>query len=408
MLIEHLNHQRREREAAGLQRRLRTALSACAPQQTFATADGIARDCLNFCSNDYLGLASHPAVVDALGEGARRYGAGSGASHLVCGHSQAHARLEQGLAALYAPHIPGAQALLLGSGFAANMALLTTLGEAQATLFTDRLNHASLIDGGLLARASVCRYPHGQTDWLARRLATCTSALKFIVTDSVFSMDGDLAPLPQLLALAQAHDAWLVVDDAHGFGVLGAQGLGALEHFGLSSPRLICMGTLGKAAGVGGAFVVAHPAIIDALVQRGRSYIYTTAMPPALAHALHTSLTIITGLEGRQRRAALVARLAQWRQWMPQVLAVQPGWSLPQSDTAIQPLIVGDNHLAVQLAEALEQQGLLISAIRPPTVPVGTARLRITLTAAHTPTQVQHLCDTLLALAQATAAAPKD
>jgi len=380
---------------------LRVTETACAPSTLLQAHTGAAERRLAFCSNDYLGLAAHPAIVDALIEGARRWGAGSGASHLVSGHSRAHALLEDRLGALFASHIPDACALLFCSGFAANLALLTTLGDGDATILADKLNHASLVDGGLLAAARMHRYPHGRLDLLAARLAECTSTVKLIVTDSVFSMDGDLAPIPELLALAEAHDAWLIIDDAHGFGVLGAGGRGAVEHFGLAGERLIVMGTLGKAAGVSGAFVVAHPAVIDALIQGGRSYIYTTAMPPALAHALSASLTLIDSPEGAARRATLRTLIAHLRRGLLAVIdAHRPaGWHLGESATAIQPLIVGDNQAALAMAAELEQHGLWVPAIRPPTVATGSARLRISLSAAHTVADVERLCAALAQLA---------
>ena len=286
MLIEHLNRQLLELDAAALRRRRRTVLSPCAPGQQLQESGQM----LAFCSNDYLGLASHPELVEALAEGARRWGAGSGASHLVSGHSLAHAELEQELARWLQPHIPAAQALLFCSGFMANLALMTALGDAQTTLLADKLNHASLIDGALLAKARLQRYPHGRLDQLERLLRDCQTPLKLIVTDAVFSMDGDLADLPELLRLAEAYDAWVVVDDAHGFGVLGVQGHGSLEHFGLCSERLILIGTLGKALGTFGAFVAGSDILIDYLIQRARTYIYTTAPPPALAAATRAAL----------------------------------------------------------------------------------------------------------------------
>jgi 8-amino-7-oxononanoate synthase len=397
MLIEHLNRQLREREHHGLRRQRRTAESPCAPLQRAARPGQPARALLAFCSNDYLGLANHPALIEALAEGARRYGAGSGASHLISGHSQAHAALEDELAAWLSPTIPEARALGFCTGYMANLALLTALGDASATIFADKLNHASLIDGALLAKAPMQRYAHRNLGVLATQLARCTTPVKLIVTDAVFSMDGDLADLPELLALAERFDAWLIVDDAHGFGVLGAQGRGSLSHFGLRSERLIYMGTLGKAAGLGGAFVAAHPSIIDWLVQTARPYVYTTATPPALAHALCASLRLIGGAEGEQRRARLRQRIDQLRTQLAALIASQPalGWRLADSDTAIQPLIVGDNARALALSAALDAQDLWVPAIRPPTVPVGSARLRITLSAAHTAEDVQRLVDGL-------------
>lgn len=400
MLIDHLNRQLLEREAQSLRRQRRTAMSPCAPRQRVSHNGGPERDLLAFCSNDYLGLANHPALIAALAEGAQRYGAGSGASHLISGHSLAHAALEDELAAWLAPNIPNAQALYFCTGFMANLALLTALGDASATIFADKLNHASLVDGALLAKAPLQRYAHKNLAVLERQLAACTTPIKLIVTDAVFSMDGDLADLPELLALAERFDAWLIVDDAHGFGVLGAQGRGSLAHFNLHSERLIYMGTLGKAAGVGGAFVAAHPAVIDWLVQTARPYIYTTAAPPAVAHAVSTSLRLIAGPEGDERRARLEKLIEFLRARLADVIAAQPalGWQLTDSATAIQPLIVGDNAAALALAAALDAQGLWVPAIRPPTVPVGTARLRITLSAAHSEADVLELVD---ALAQA-------
>ena len=397
MLIDHLNRQLREREALALKRQRRIAESPSAPHQRVSRDGQPARDLLAFCSNDYLGLANHPALIQALAEGAQQFGAGSGASHLINGHSRAHAALEDDLAAWLAPCIPNAQALYFCTGYMANLALLTALGDASATIFADKLNHASLIDGALLAKAPMQRYPHNNLALLASQLERCTTPIKLIVTDAVFSMDGDLADLPALLALAERFDAWLIVDDAHGFGVLGAQGRGSLSHFKLCSERLIYMGTLGKAAGVGGAFVAAHPTLIDWLVQAARPYIYTTAAPPAVAHALRESLRLIGSEEGEQRRTQLQQRIAQLRTQLTTLIDAHPtlGWQLMDSATAIQPILIGDNAAALALAAALDAQDLWVPAIRPPTVPVGTARLRITLSAAHTTDDVQRLVDGL-------------
>lgn len=395
MLLEHLNRQLREREAQALQRCRRVAHTACAPETAVAREGepDSARPMLAFCSNDYLGLATHPALVQALHEGADRWGVGSGASHLVSGHSRAHEVLEQRLAALYEEHIPGARALGFCTGYMANLALLSALGDKHATVLSDKLNHASLIDGGRLAAAEVQRYPHGRVDRVEALLREVQTPVKLIVTDAVFSMDGDLAPLPELLALAEAHDAWLVIDDAHGFGVLGPHGQGSVGHFGLRSERLIVMGTLGKAAGLAGAFVAAHPVVIEALVQLSRPYIYTTAQPAALAHALTASVDLIASQEGAERRTHLQALIRRLRSGLKRLLDRHPerGWSLPDSATAIQPLVVGDNATALRLSAALDAQGLWVPAIRPPTVPAGTARLRITLSAAHTEAQVDRL-----------------
>lgn len=405
MLIKHLDTKLKALAAKDLTRVLRVAESAAAPTQTVRAADGTARELLMFCSNDYLGLAAHPVLAAALAEGAAMYGAGSGASHLISGHSRAHADLEQRLGAWMAPEIPDAQALFFCTGYMANLAVLTALGDADAVIFSEAMNHASLIDGARLAKAPVQRYAHGDVAQLDGLLSACSAKVKLIVTDAVFSMDGDLAPLDQLLALADQHDAWLIVDDAHGFGVLGPQGRGSLAHFGLRSERLIAIGTLGKAAGVAGAFVAAHPTVIQYLIQAARPYIFTTAAPPAVGHALLASLDLMQSADGEARRAHLLALQARLRDGLAAVLAEHPqlGWSLPESATPIQPLIVGENITALRLSARLEQiDGLRVPAIRPPTVPVGTARLRITLSATHTAAQVDRLIE---AIASAAAAA---
>lgn len=368
-----------------LRRRLRVAETPCAPRMR---VDG--REMLAFCSNDYLGLAAHPRLVAALQEGAARYGAGSGASHLISGHSKAHALLEERFAEFLSPHLESPRALYFCTGYMANLAVLGALGGRDAEIFSESLNHASLIDGARLSRSPVQVYAHGDTAALERLLEASAAKTKLVVTDSVFSMDGDLAPLPELLRLCERHGAWLVVDDAHGFGVLGRHGRGALEHFGLRSPYLVYMGTLGKAAGVGGAFVAAHSTVIEWLVQRARPYIYTTATPPALAHALMASVDLIAGEEGTQRRAHLGALVAMLR---AEVRLRR--WKLLPSDTPIQPLIIGANDETMRAAAALHEQGFWVPGIRPPTVPPDTARLRITLSAAHTGAEVAQLAAAL-------------
>jgi 8-amino-7-oxononanoate synthase len=388
-LIESIERQLAFLDAQGLTRRRRIADTACAPHQS---VDG--RAMLAFCSNDYLGLAAHPAIVSALQEGAALYGAGSGASHLVSGHGRAHAQFEEAVAAFMAPHIPDVDALYLCTGYMANLAVLTALGADQdAMIFSEALNHASLIDGARLARAGVTVYAHGDVAMLEAKLAASTASTKIVVTDSVFSMDGDLAPLPALLALCERYGAWLVVDDAHGFGVLGENGRGALEHFNLSSQHLVYVGTLGKAAGVGGAFIAAHASVIALMVQRARPYIYTTAAPPALAHALLASLQIIGGAEGKQRRAHLARLVNQ----LDEALELRR-WQRVPSTTPIQAIIIGGNDDAMAAAASLHAQGLWVPAIRPPTVPVNTARLRVTLSASHTETDVAQLAAALNAL----------
>lgn len=417
MLIETLQNALAALDDQGLRRRRRTAHSPCGPLVAMqapsvlgagaaAEPAGVApRPMLAFCSNDYLGLAAHPHLIEALAQGARRFGAGSGASHLISGHHQAHQALEDALADFLAPQFGGAPvaALSFSTGYMANLAVLTALGGADALLLCEALNHASLIDGARLSRAAVQVIPHRDLAALESALAQAKQPLKLIVTDSVFSMDGSLAPLADMLALAERFDAWLVVDDAHGFGVLGPQGCGSLAHLGLSSPRCIYVGTLGKAAGLAGAFVVAHAVVIDWMINRARPYIYTTAAPPALAHALRASLDLITSDEGDARRRHLHALIERFRGRLR-----LSRWQLLPSFTPIQPLVVGDNAAALQVAAELDSLGFWVPAIRPPTVPVGTARLRISLSAAHTLAQVDALADALSTLdaQEACAASP--
>jgi 8-amino-7-oxononanoate synthase len=375
--------------AAGLKRTRRTIETA---QGARVTVDG--REVVAFASNDYLGLARHPDVVAAVRDGAARWGAGAGASHLVCGHFAPHAALEAELAAFVRPS-PGAAALTFSSGYLANLAILTALAGRADAIFADRLNHACLNDGALLSRADFVRYPHGDVAHLARRLAASKAKRKIIATDAVFSMDGDIAPLRELCALAEKHDAWLVVDDAHGFGVLGEGedgGRGTLAHLGLASERIVYMGTLGKAAGLAGAFVAANPAVIETLVQTARSYIFTTAAPPFVAEALRASLAILRADTGR--RAHLFALVDRFRERMRAL-----PWALRDSRTPIQPIVVGANAAAVDLAGALWSRGFWVPAIRPPTVPRGTARLRVTLAASHALADVDALVDALADLA---------
>jgi 8-amino-7-oxononanoate synthase len=388
-LIAELEQRRTDREAAGLRRVRRTVES---PAGTRVEVGG--RNLIAFASNDYLGLANHPAVVAAVRDAALRWGVGAAASHLVCGHYAPHAQLEAELAAWIQP-CAEAQALTFSSGYLANLALLTALAGRGDAIFADRLNHACLNDGALLSRAELVRYRHGDIADLRTRLAASNARRKLIATDAVFSMDGDLAPLPELLALAEEFDAWLAIDDAHGFGVLGRgenAGRGALAHFGLSAARIVYMGTLGKAAGVAGAFVAAHPAVIATLIETARMYVFTTAAPPMLAVALQASLAVIR--DDRARHAHLAALIGHFRHRM-QPLA----WKLLTSTTPIQPLVVGDNASALALAQALWHRGFWVPAIRPPTVPAGTARLRITLTAAHSVDDVDALANALAELA---------
>ncbi|MFZ6693106.1 8-amino-7-oxononanoate synthase [Undibacterium sp. SXout20W] len=389
-LLQALQDELAELEQQHLIRRRRTVDSA---QGATLQAEG--KELLAFCSNDYLGLATHPLVVQALQQGASLYGAGSGASHLISGHSRAHMALEERLAEFMAPNVEQARALYFCTGYMANQAIITALAAKDAAVFSEELNHASLIDGVRLSRAATKVFPHKDYAALEQMLKACTAKKRVVVTDSVFSMDGNIADLPPLLALCEQYDAWLIVDDAHGFGVLGENGRGVLEHFNLKSPNLVYMGTLGKAAGVGGAFVAAHETVIEWLIQKARAYIYTTAAAPALAHALLTSLDIISGAEGNERRAHLNKLI----QMFSLGLNLQQ-WKLMPSLTAVQPVVIGDNAAMLTIAGNLLEQGYWVGAIRPPTVPVGTARLRVTLSAAHTELQVYQLAQAINRLDQ--------
>lgn len=362
--------------------RRRRVLSS--PQQPHAVIDG--KPVTAFCSNDYLGLAADPRIAAAAKDGIDRYGTGAGASHLINGHVTAHHELELALAAY--TRMPAA--LLFSTGYMANLGVVTALLGRGDAVFADRLNHASLNDAALLSRATLKRFPHNDLDALEHQLRTTKARRRLVVVDAVFSMDGDEAPVADLLALCERHDAWLMLDDAHGFGVLGPQGRGTAAHAGIASERLIYMATLGKAAGVAGAFVAGVPELIELLIQQARTYIFTTAAPALQAHALLTSLQLLEREEWRRQR--LQSLIVQLRSGLS-----HSRWRLLPSATAIQPLMVGDNHAAVSLAEHLAGQGLLVPAIRPPTVPQGTARLRISLSASHTDDDVKRLISALCA-----------
>jgi len=372
------------RASLGLLRQRRMLQS---PQSPRINVEG--KSYLSFCSNDYLGLANHPQLIAALQQGAADHGVGAGAAHLVSGHTQTHHELENALADFAGKPA----ALLFSTGYMANLGAVQALVGKGDTVFADKLNHASLNDAMLLSRAKVRRYRHNNAGHLAQLLGKTGSGRKLVITDAVFSMDGDLSPLPGLLALCEQHDAWLLVDDAHGFGVLGMGGRGSLSHTGVSSPRIIYMATLGKAAGVSGAFVAAEKAVIDTLINHARSYIYTTATPPALASAVLASLKLIE--QGEVMRAHLHRLIAQLRSGFHEL-----PWKLMASNTAIQPMFVGDNQQALNLSERLRERGIWVAAIRPPTVPQGTARLRITLSAAHRATDVTRLIEALHELAR--------
>ncbi|QND87391.1 8-amino-7-oxononanoate synthase [Chromobacterium vaccinii] len=367
---------------ASHRRRYRATLES--PQGVDIVIDG--EGYLSFASNDYLGLADHPSLVRALQQGADRWGAGSGASHLLTGHTRAHQQAEEELASF----VGREAALLFGSGYAANLAVLTSLAGRGDAVFADKLNHASLNDGCLLSRADFQRFRHNDLDHLEQLLAASDAPTKLIAVDAVYSMDGDQAPLPALLALAERYDAWLYVDDAHGFGVLG-DGRGSVAAHDLSSERLIYMATLGKAAGLAGAFVAGGRPLIDWLVNKARTYIFTTAQPPALAAAVGVSLRLIAEAgERRERLGQLIARCRQRLDGTPYA---------GQSATPIQPFVVGSDENAVRLADALRRQGYWVPAVRPPTVPENGSRLRISLSARHELSQLDALLDLMLSQA---------
>ncbi|PJI96387.1 8-amino-7-oxononanoate synthase [Acidovorax sp. 69] len=351
---------------------------------------------LAFCSNDYLGLASHPALAEAAREATYTYGVGSGGSPLVSGHSAANDALEQELAA----YVQLPRALYFYAGYATNTGIVPALVGDGDAIFSDALNHACLIDGARLSRATIHRYPHADLAALEAALAASPSRRKLVISDAVFSMDGDLIDIPALLALCERYDALLLLDDAHGFGVLGPQGRGSLAHAGLTgaaaSRRVLYMATLGKAAGVAGAFVAGDAALIEWLLQKTRTYIFATAAPPLLASALRRSLQLMAAAD--DRRAHLAALISQLRTGLAN-LPEDLGWHLLPSHTPVQALVIGSNEAALELMDGLRARGLWVPAIRPPTVPAGTARLRIALSAAHTTDDVAQLLDALHALA---------
>lgn len=353
------------------------------PQQPEMVIDG--KCVISFCSNDYLGLANHPDVKTAFINGIQQYGVGSGAAHLINGHSRAHHRLEEELAEFCGYQ----RALLFSTGYMANLGLAQALAGKGDTVLEDRLNHASLLDAGLLCGARLMRYRHNDPRDLEAKLETREQGEKLVMTDGVFSMDGDIADLPRLVEVAKNHDAWLMLDDAHGFGALGEHGRGSLEHCAVGTQDVpLYMATLGKALGTFGAFIAGSSELIETLIQKARSYIYTTASPPALAEATRASLHLIqTQPELRQR---LRDNICYFRNCCEQL-----GVTISESQTAIQPIIVGEASTAVNISDELLAKGLLITAIRAPTVPQGTARLRITITAAHQHTHIDKLASLL-------------
>ncbi|EIJ34609.1 8-amino-7-oxononanoate synthase [Thiothrix nivea] len=371
---------------------------ADSPQQPHMTIDG--KPMLVFCSNDYLGLANHPDMIRAFQQAANTYGVGSGAAHLVNGHSRPHQQLEEALAEFTGRE----RALLFSTGYMANLGVANALlASRHDVVYADRLNHASLVDAGLLAGAKLVRYPHNDTSSLGKRLKETPPNLplsgegqegsaartRLIMTDGVFSMDGDVAPVRELARLAREHDAWLMVDDAHGIGVLGETGAGLLEAEGLNQMDVpILMGTLGKALGTAGAFVAGSHDLIEYLIQTARTWIYTTAQPPAVAAATLASLHLVQTESWRREHLQVLIR--QFRQG-----AEQLGLPLMASDTPIQPILVGSSEQAMAMSSRLEKSGILVTAIRPPTVPADTARLRVTLSAAHTVEDVERLLEAL-------------
>lgn len=381
MIFQHLAEQLAELGRKGL---LRRRLVRESGQGAHILIEG--REYLAFCSNDYLGLAGDPRIAKALADASQRFGVGEGASHLLTGHSVLHARLEEKLAEF----VGAPRALLFSTGYQANIGAITALAGADAAVFSDSLNHASLIDGVRLSRAQIVRYPHVDLDFLGEAMSRSKANLKLVVTDGVFSMDGDVAPLPGILELCERHDALLMVDDAHGFGVMGPGGRGSPASFGLDSRRIVYVGTLGKAAGVAGAFVAGVAEVVESVLQRARTYMYTTASPAPLAAAVEASLEIIRDENWRRERltqliAALRARLHG------------TDVRLADSGSPIQPLILGDNGRCLAASTALRERGILVPAIRPPTVPEGTARLRISLSAAHSLEDVARLAEALRA-----------
>lgn len=374
-MLVALQQELEKRKADGLLRQRRLLDS---PQAENIVAND--KKYLSFCSNDYLGLANHPQLILAMQQAAGDSGVGSGASNLITGHHRYHDSLEKQLAKFVG--MPAA--LLFSTGYMANIGVLGALAGREDAIFADKLNHACLNDGGYYSLAEFNRFPHNDVNALEKLLKASKAKRKIIAVDAVFSMDGDIAPLREYLALCEQFDAYLYVDDAHGFGVLGAHGQGSLNHLQLKSPRIIMMATLGKAAGVAGAFVAGEQVVIDYLIQTAKSYVYSTPAPPALSATLSASIKLIE--QGDNLRANLQHLVAT----LKQNLKIKK-WQLMPSETAVQPLVVGSNHDVLRLSEYLQSQGILVPAIRPPTVPVNTGRLRISLSAAHSEEDVLKL-----------------
>jgi 8-amino-7-oxononanoate synthase len=357
----------------------RTRLNVASGCSSTLSVEG--RSLINFCSNDYLGLASHPDISLALKQAADLYGTGSGASHLVSGHSVVHQKLEEQLA----EYSGRPRALLFSTGYMANMGAINALVGRRDLVLQDQLNHASLLDGGRLSQADFKRYKHVDMASLEQRLEQSSAERKLVVSDGVFSMDGNLAPLSEISTLAEKHNAWLMVDDAHGVGVLGPQGGGLVEQLGMNLKQVpVLVGTLGKSFGTFGAFVAGSEALIETLIQFSRSYIYTTALPPAVAAATLASLKIVR--QESWRRDKLVQLVTRFRRGAEQI-----GLQLGASNTPIQPVLINNDAKVMQVGQSLRDAGFLVGAIRPPTVPVGTGRLRITFSADHSEEQVDQL-----------------
>lgn len=374
-MLAALQKELEQRKANGLLRQRRLLDS---PQAEHIVANQ--KPYLSFCSNDYLGLANRPELIAAMQKAAGDSGVGSGASNLITGHHRYHDSLEKQLAKF----VDMPAALLFSTGYMANIGVIGALMGRGDAVFADKLNHACLNDGAYFSYADFHRYPHNDVAALEKLLQTSKAKHKMIAADAVFSMDGDIAPIPQYLALCEKYDAYLYLDDAHGFGVLGEHGQGSLNHFKIKSPRIIVMATLGKAAGVAGAFVAGEQVVIDYLIQKAKSYVYSTPAPPALSATLSASVQLIE--QGDDLRANLNALIA----YLKANLKLKK-WKLLESDTAIQPLIIGGNEESLAVSEYLQTHGILVPAIRPPTVPTGTARLRISLSAAHSLDDVKQL-----------------
>ncbi len=367
-----------ELDARGLRRRRRTVRRS-EPDTADIQLDG--RQCVDFCNNDYLGLAAHPQVIEALIDAARIHGVGARASHLITGHQTEHEALEHELAAWTGRE----RAIVFSTGYMANLGLASALARRGAIVFGDRLNHASLIDGGRLSGATLLHYPHGDVAALEQQLVAQESGTALVLTDGVFSMDGDLAPLPALAAACAKHGAFLAVDDAHGLGVIGATGRGSSEHFQLTAAEVPALvGTFGKAFGTFGAFIAGNGDLIETLIQRARTYIYTTALPPAVAAATRAALAVSIAEPWRRERVLALTR--RFRE-----LALAAGITLVASETPIQPILLGSAQEAMRASNALLERGFFVAAIRPPTVPADTSRLRVTFSASHRDTDVENL-----------------